>query len=78
MRNVIGHLPQELHNQPTPMPKADRKLDTDAGEARFEQFTSSLETPHPDATASLREGLNEPLTFSRITLARHPSAAWAP
>ena len=69
MRNVIGHLPKELHDQARSVLRAAWKLDAKAGKARIEQFASWVETQHPDAAGSLREGLNELFTVSAIGLA---------
>ena len=69
MRNVIGHLPRELHDQARSVLRAAWKLDAKAGKARIEQFASWVETQHPGAAGSLREGLNELFTVSAIGLA---------
>ena len=69
MRNVIGHLPKELHDQARSVLRAAWKLDAKAGKARIEQFASWVETQHPGAAGSLREGLNELFTVSAIGLA---------
>ena len=69
MRNVIGHLPRELHDQARSVLRAAWKLDAKAGKARIEQFASWVETRHPDAAGSLREGLNELSAVSAIGLA---------
>ena len=68
MRNVTGHLPRELHDQARAVLRAAWKLDAKEGRARIEQFASWVETRHPDAAGSLREGLDELFTVSRIGL----------
>jgi len=68
MRNVTGHLPKELHDQARAVLRAAWKLDAKEGGARIEQFASWVETRHPDAAGSLREGLDELFTVSRIGL----------
>ena len=68
MRNVTGHLPRELHDQARAVLRAAWKLDAKEGRARIEQFASRVETRHPDAAGSLREGLDELFTVSRIGL----------
>ena len=68
MRNVVGHLPKELHDQARAVLRAAWKLDAKEGGARIEQFASWVETRHPDAAGSLREGLDELFTVSAIGL----------
>ena len=68
MRNVVGHLPKELHDQARAVLRAAWKLDAREGGARIEQFASWVETRHPDAAGSLREGLDELFTVSVIGL----------
>ena len=68
MRNVVGHLPKELHDQGTAVPRAAWKLGAKDGMARIEQFASWVEKEHPDVAGSLREGLTELFTISDIGL----------
>jgi len=66
-RNVADHLPKEIQ------PWVDRKLaqaftnpDPDAGLRAAKDLARSLERAHPDAAASLREGLEEMFTVRRL------------
>ncbi len=68
-RNAIDHLPEGLR------PLIGKKLDQawrmdDPGEAErsLRRLASSLEEAHPGAAASIREGLEETLTVSRLGL----------
>ncbi len=44
------------------------RLDSDKGMARLEELAKMLETPHPSAAGSLREGLAETFTVNRLGL----------
>src|SRR6266540_2583464 len=66
-RNVADHLPKETQ------PWVDRKLatafanpDPDAGLRAAKDLARSLERAHPDAAASVREGLEEMFTVRRL------------
>lgn len=66
-RNIAGHLPKDQ------APWVDRKLakvfanpDADAGLRAAKDLARSLEREHPDAAASLREGLEEMFTVRRL------------
>jgi transposase-like protein len=48
--------------------KAAWLLDAKKGQARLEQLAGWLEQTHPDAAASLREGLSEMFTINRLGL----------
>ena len=68
-RNVLDHLPEGLR------PLIGRKLDQawgmedpDAAEAALRRLAGSLDESHPGAAASIREGLKETLTISRLGL----------
>lgn len=50
------------------MLRAAWKLGANDGKARIEQFASWVHKQHPDAAASLREGLGEMFTVSEIGL----------
>lgn len=68
-RNVLDELPEGL--RPAIGHKLDAawaKEDPDAAEAALRRLASSLEQDHPGAAASLREGLEETLTISRLGL----------
>lgn len=68
VRNVVGHLPKEQHEQARLTLKAAFKLEADAGIAKIEQYASWLEREWPSAAASLREGLPELFTINRLGL----------
>jgi transposase-like protein len=68
VRNVVGHLPKEQHEQAKLTMKAAFKLEADAGIAKIEQYASWLERDWPSAAASLREGLAELFTINRLGL----------
>lgn len=66
LRNVLGHLPKDHHDQAKSTIKAAWKLDTDEGMAKLKQYADWLERDWPDAAGSLREGLAEMFTISRL------------
>ena len=66
-RNVADHLPREM------APRIDRRLgaafahaDPAIGLARAKAIASEIEAQHPDAAASLREGLADMFTVRRL------------
>lgn len=66
-RNVLDHLPQSAR------PSVKRALDdawnagdADLAQRQLERLARSLESQHPGATASIREGLEETLTLLRL------------
>jgi len=66
-RNVVGHLPKELANV------IDKRLavifaqpDAKKGLAAAQRLAAELEADHPDAAASLREGLPDMFTVRRL------------
>lgn len=66
-RNVIDHLPKEI------APRIDRRFaaafaqsNPTTGLARAKAIASEIEADHPDAAASLREGLADMFTVRRI------------
>ena len=66
LRNVLGHLPKEQHDQAKSTLKAAWKIEGD--EAKLKQYASWLERDWPDAAGSLREGLSEMFTINRLGL----------
>jgi putative transposase len=69
LRNVAGHLPQELKDRITgAMKEAYQLKDAKLAKRRLEQLARSLEKKHPSAAVSLREGLDETLTVRRLGL----------
>ena len=70
LRNVLGHLPKEQHDQAKSTIKAAWKLEADDGMAKLKQYADWLERDWlehdwPDAAGSLREGLSEMFTINR-------------
>jgi putative transposase len=68
VRNVVGYLPKEQHEQAKATLKAAFKLDAKEGMAQIEQYAVWLGREHPGAAASLREGLDELFTINRLGL----------
>ena len=68
LRNVLGHLPKEQHEQARSTLRAAWKLDADEGMRKLEQYASWLEREWPSAAASLREGVAELFTVNRLGL----------
>lgn len=68
MRNVIGHLPKEMHAQMRSVLKAAWRLDAKEGIAKLTKMIEWLEPEHPGAAASLREGMDELFTINRLDL----------
>ena len=68
VRNILGHLPKDQHEQARATLKAAWKLDADEGIQKIEQYASWLERDWPSAAASLREGLAEMFTINRLGL----------
>ena len=68
LRNVLGHLPKEQHEQARSTLRAAWKLEADEGIRKLEQYASWLEREWPSAAASLREGLTELFTVNRLGL----------
>jgi putative transposase len=67
-RNVLGHLPQEQHEQAKATLRAAWRLDIKQGMAKIEQYASWLQRDWPSAAGSLREGLEEMYTINRLGL----------
>lgn len=69
IRNVCDHLPRDQHANVRATLRAAWKLEDAAeGMRRVEQLARWYEKKHPSAAASLREGLNEMFTISRMGL----------
>ena len=63
-RNVIEHLPEDLHTSVgRAMKDAWESRDTALAKRQLERLANSLAKTHPGAAASLREGLEETLTL---------------
>ncbi len=66
-RNILGHLPDRLHENVKAVLKEAWSLgDAKVAKRRLERLASSLEADHPGAAASVLEGLDETLTLQRL------------
>jgi len=66
-RNILGHLPDRLHENVKAVLKEAWSLgDADVAKRRLERLSSSLKADHPGAAASVLEGLDETLTLQRL------------
>jgi len=66
-RNVIEHLPQELHaSVGRAMRDAWNGSNPDLAAKQLQRLAASLQAKHPGAAASLREGLQETLTVQAL------------
>jgi putative transposase len=66
-RNILGHLPERMHaSVRAVLAEAWSSGDAKLAQRRLERLASSLETDHPGAAASVREGLMETLTLQRL------------
>jgi transposase-like protein len=69
LRNVADHLPDHRQAWVKAAMRQAWKLGTEAkARHRLERLASQLEGDHPDAAASIREGLEETLTVIRLGL----------
>ncbi len=66
-RNILGHLPDHMHqNVKSVLREAWSLGDAKVAQRRLERLSSSLETKHPGAAASVKEGLDATLTLQRL------------
>jgi putative transposase len=66
-RNILGHLPDHMHqNVKSVLREAWSLGDAKVAKRRLERLSSSLETKHPGAAASVKEGLDATLTLQRL------------
>jgi len=64
IRNVLGHLPKSLHPSVNKtMRDAYRGVSKQTARKRLLNLVTQLESDHPDAAESLREGLDETITL---------------
>jgi len=73
LENVSSYLPEELKGQVKTVMRAAFRLPVKEGMARLEKQAEWLEREYPSAAASLREGLAEMFTVTRLGLS--PSLA---
>jgi putative transposase len=68
-RNVLDHLPEAQRTFiGRRLDRAWRETDPERAEAELRELASQLQADHPGAAASLREGLEETLTVTRLGL----------
>jgi len=67
-RNVLGYLPKELQAQVSAALRAAWRLEPKEGMARLRTQIAWLEREHPQAAASLREGMEETFTINTLGL----------
>ena len=66
-RNILEHLPEYRHARVDRiLREAWESSDADLAKRRLEHLASSLESEHPGAAGSIREGLEETLTLQRL------------
>ena len=66
-RNIIGHLPDGMHESVrTILKEAWSLTDSKLAKTRIERLASSLQADHPGAAASVLEGLDETLTLQSL------------
>jgi putative transposase len=65
-RNVLGYLPKQLQGPVGAALRGAWRLEPREGMARLRQQVEWLERSHPQAAASLREGLEETFTVARL------------
>ncbi|MEX3583097.1 MAG: transposase, partial [Burkholderia sp.] len=68
IRNATERLPKQTRQQVASVMSAAYKLPADDGLVRLKAQAAWLKTDHPDATASLLEGLEETFTVNRLDL----------
>jgi transposase-like protein len=69
-RNILGHLPDGLHESvKAVLVEAWSLSDAKVAKRRLDRLASSLEADHPGAAASVREGLKETLTLQSLGIA---------
>src|SRR6266436_1976759 len=68
LRNVLSYLPQHLQDQVAAVIRAAYKLPYKDGLARLKTQAAWLQKEHPQAAASLLEGLEETFTVNRLGL----------
>jgi len=66
VRNVMGHLPDELKDSVKAVMKAAYRLEAKEGMARLKKQADWLRTEHPSAATSLLEGLEETFTVNTL------------
>jgi transposase-like protein len=67
-KNVLDYVPDSMKDTVKATMNAAYRLESAKGMARLEELAKMLETPHPSAAGSLREGLAETFTVNRLGL----------
>ena len=67
-KNVLDHVPDSMKDTVKATMNAAYRLDHDKGMARLDELAKMLETLHPSAAGSLREGMAETFTVNRLGL----------
>ena len=65
-RNVCDHLPEEQRAYALTVLRAAFRLEADEGTRRLEELAVNYEKRYPSASASIREGLSEMFTVTRM------------
>ncbi len=68
LRNVLDHLPEGKRRRYSAMIRLAWRLPYEQALARLEEIAKELEVLHPGAAASLREGMAETLTVTKLDL----------
>jgi len=68
LKNVLGYLPKELQGQVAAALRAAWRLEPKEGMARLRTQIAWLEREHPQAAASLKEGMEETFTINSLGL----------
>lgn len=68
VRNVMGHLPDDLKGQVKSVMKAAYRLDAAEGMKKLKQQAKWLEAEYPSAASSLLEGVEETFTVNMLDL----------
>ena len=71
LRNVLGYLPRSLRGQVSSAMRAAFKMSAKEGKQRLRQQADWLRSSHPDAAASLLEGLDEMFTANELGLSKN-------
>lgn len=68
VRNVVGHLPKDRATYAKMVMHAAFKMEAVKGQRKLEELARDLQDEYPGAASSLREGLSEQFTVSRMNL----------
>lgn len=66
-RNVLDHLPKSMHpSVRRALNEAYNSTDAELAQRQLERLANALQSDHPGAAASIREGLEDTLTLQRL------------